>query len=64
MNKQRRKKKLIPQTLSDLIKKKSDEWRQMSTGKKGDRIDYYGLYFWHDLESEHFRTMPSGSFLT
>lgn len=36
----------------------------MSTGKKGDRVDYYGqLYFWHDLESEYFRTMPTGTFL-
>lgn len=64
MNKQRRKKKWISWTPSNLIKK-SDKWGQMSTGKKGDRIDYYGqLYFWHDLESEYFKPMPSGSFLT
>lgn len=55
INKQaEKKKKSTSRTLSNLIKNISDKWRQMGTGKKGDRIDYYGqLYFWHDLDSHN-----------
>lgn len=41
VNKQvQKKKKSTSQTLYNLIKKKSDRWRQMGTRKKRNKIDY------------------------